>query len=107
MNEITRTDWRALPVGYFSPSQAWSFIACGACYEAERILKIPKPVSADLLIGRFAHSAVAQMRSTAPSDPADKTLPVFYEGFVEAGAAAFDRILEQRVDVEDTGEVTP
>ena len=97
-NEIERTDWSALPVGYLSPSQVWSFVACGACYEAERILRIPKPVSADLLIGRFAHSAVAQMRQAAAHD---------YEAYVEAGSDAFDHILAERVDVEETGEAVP
>src|SRR5439155_301741 len=64
----------------------------------------PKPVSADLLIGRFAHSAVAHMRGWSAEHP--DLIPV-HDDALEVGAQAFDHILEQRVDVEETGEVTP
>lgn len=111
--EVARTDWSALPAGYFSPSQAWSFIACGACYEAERILKIPKPVSADLLIGRFAHASVAHMRAvlTPPLEDGQRLgatiTPTFSDECVGVGSDAFDHILSEQMDVEETGEATP
>ena len=69
MNEITRTDWRALPAGYLSPTQVWAYIQCPACYEAERILKIPKPMNAALMIGRFAHASLAHMRAELIAEP--------------------------------------
>jgi hypothetical protein len=53
------------------------------------------------LIGRFAHASVAAMRSGLVDD--GSTL----EPYVEVGSEAFDHILSERVDVEETGEVTP
>ena len=105
MKEVSRTDWSALPVGYFSPSQAWAYISCPACYEAERILHIPKPLSADLMVGRFAHAALAQMRSVLVDgiefDP-DAT-----EFAIEAGAQAFDEVLAEQRFVDEDGEAYP
>ena len=104
MKEITRTDWRALPVGFLSPSQVWAYIACPACYEAERILHIPKPVSADLLIGRFAHAAVAYMRAEPIRGIQSREIETIC---IDAGAQAFDEILDRRTDTEETGEESP
>jgi hypothetical protein len=93
--QLARKDWAALPAGYLSPSQCWSWLSCGACYEAERILRIPKPISVDLLVGRFTHAAVAHQRIDGDGDPLD------------AGSQAFDEVFARQVDVEDTGEETP
>lgn len=104
MKEITRTDWRALPVGYLSPSQVWAYISCPACYEAERILKIPKPMSADLMVGRFAHAALAHMRDRMIEHPETGSAD---EEDLEAGKQAFDEVLERQVDVDEEGDETP
>lgn len=98
---IERTDWRALPVGYLSPSQCWSYLSCPACYEAERILRVPKPVSADLMVGRFTHAAVAHMRMALDGDYSET------ERAIQAGSDAFDEVFARQVDVEDTGEESP
>ena len=106
MREITRTDWQSLPVGYLSPTQVWSYISCPYCYYLERIARVPKPVSADLMIGRFAHASLAAMRGALledPSPPGQRDI----EPWVEVGAAAFDSVLTEQVDREDTGEETP
>jgi PD-(D/E)XK nuclease superfamily len=104
MREISRTDWRSLPFGYLSPSQCWSYLACPACYEAERILRIPKPVSADLMVGRFTHAAVAHMRQRMNEEPWTGAAD---EADLEAGAQAFDEVITRQVDVEETGEESP
>lgn len=104
MKEITRTDWSALPVGYLSPSQIWSFIQCGACYEAERILKIPKPMSADLMVGRFAHAALAHMREFLMEHP--DLVPIDADA-LDAGSQAFDEVLTRQVDVDQEGDESP
>jgi hypothetical protein len=104
MREITRTDWRALPFGYLSPTQVWGYIQCPWCYYLERIEKVPKPVSADLMIGRFAHASVAEMRRHLTSDEEPGS---FAEQAVEVGAAAFEAVITERVDVEETGEAVP
>lgn len=101
--EVTRTDWRALPVGYLSPSQVWSYIQCPACYEAERILKIPKPMSAHLMIGRFAHAALADMRQALMDD----TLGGFEERALAAGSDAFEEVITRQVDIDDEGDEMP
>jgi PD-(D/E)XK nuclease superfamily len=106
VKEITRTDWQNLPVGYLSPSQVWAYISCPACYEAERILKIPKPMSADLMVGRFAHAALARMRDDlpamiAPPTGADENV------WIEAGSQAFDEVITRQVDVDNEGDETP
>jgi hypothetical protein len=82
-----------------SPTQAWQMIQCPACYEAERILKIPKPMSADLMIGRFAHASLADMR--AHIEDFD------FETCVEVGAAAFDEVITRQVDRDEEGDETP
>lgn len=104
MNEIERKDWSALPAGYFSPSQAWAYISCPACYEAERILKIPKPMSADLMIGRFAHAALAHMREFIVEHP--DLVPIDNDA-LEVGSAAFDEVITRQVDRDDEGDETP
>ena len=104
MREIDRKDWSALPAGYLSPSQCWSYLSCPACYEAERILRIPKPVSADLMVGRFAHAAVAHMRDRMLEHPETGGAD---EEDLEAGAQAFDEVFARQVDVEETGEESP
>lgn len=50
------------PIGHLSPSQVTRYLSCGACYEAERVLKIPKPVGINLPIGSATHKAVEYMR---------------------------------------------
>src|SRR5438046_6040193 len=110
MNEITRTDWRALPAGYLSPTQVWSYIQCPACYEAERILKIPKPVSADLMIGRFAHAALANMRQLIPLMDAAKdpvTDDLAFQTALTVGSDTFDSVITEQVDVDEDGECLP
>ncbi|MFI4977567.1 MAG: PD-(D/E)XK nuclease family protein [Solirubrobacterales bacterium] len=103
MKEITRTDWQNLPVGYLSPTQVWDYISCPACYEASRILRIPKPMSADLMVGRYAHAALAHMRSLFLIENKE---PVF-EQSVEVGSEAFDRVISEQIDRDETGEETP
>lgn len=103
-HEIVRADWHNLPAGYLSPSQVWSYLSCPACYEAERISRIPKPVNADLMVGRFVHASVGHMRSYAAAKPA--VLPAL-ELHLEAGNQAFSEVLERQVDVEETGEESP
>lgn len=102
MNEVTRTDWSAIPDGYMSPSKAWAWLACPRCFYYERILHVPKPISADLLVGRFTHSAVASMRQHLMADEAEDLTRD-----LEAGDEAFTNILNRQVDVEETGEETP
>jgi hypothetical protein len=80
----------------------WGYIQCPWCYYLERIEKVPKPVSADLMIGRFAHASIADMRRAM----LDNTTWTFEDG-VEVGAAAFDQVITERVDVEETGEAVP
>jgi len=106
VKEITRTDWSALPAGYFSPTQAWAMISCPACFEAERILKIPKPMSADLMIGRFAHASLADMRrQITDGDPQDPHRQ--FEEAIEVGSQAFDSVINEQVDVDEDGERLP
>ncbi len=107
MSEITRTDWSALPAGYLSPSQCWSWLSCGACYEAERILRIPKPISVDLLVGRFTHAAVAHQRMSMNDLHDVPRENASLEPYLEAGAQAFDEVFARQVDVDKTGEETP
>src|SRR5437016_1471900 len=108
MKEITRTDWRALPVGYLSPSQVWSYIQCPACYEAERILRIPKPMSAHLMIGRFAHAALAEMRQSLMLTPGvEPPGDNFTEAAMQAGSDAFEEVITRQVDVDDEGDEMP
>ena len=113
MNEIERKDWAALPAGYLSPSQCWSWLSCGACYEAERILHIPKPISVDLLVGRFTHAAVADMRAqlmdNAEFEERDRIqeLPINPDRSLDVGSQAFDEVFARQVDVDETGEETP
>lgn len=102
--EITRTDWQSLPFGYLSPTQVWGYINCPYCYYLERIAKVPKPVSADLMIGRFAHAAAASMRQRLLDEPEKGGAD---EADVEAGAAAFEEVITERVDREETGEAVP
>src|SRR5437762_11906700 len=104
MNEITRTDWRALPAGYLSPTQVWAYIQCPACYEAERILKIPKPMSADLMIGRFAHASLAHMRGWVMEHP---DLVLVDADALDVGSKAFDDVITRQVDVDQEGDETP
>jgi hypothetical protein len=97
-----------------SPTQVWSYISCPACYEAERILKVPKPMSADLMVGRFAHASLAHMR-TLLMQPAlidDKrvildTSPEFTEECIARGSDAFDEVLTRQVDRDEEGDETP
>jgi hypothetical protein len=120
MKEITRTDWRALPVGYLSPTQVWQYISCPACFEAERILKIPKPMSADLMVGRFAHASLAHMREGLMAMPAEAAYePAQSDGWIgneggraleqalQAGSDAFDEVITSQVDVDEEGDETP
>lgn len=107
MKEITRTDWSALPVGYLSPTQAWEYISCPACYEAERILRVPKPMNANLMVGRFAHAALAHMRSRFQDSDYTQDVTAPFEEHVEAGSEAFDRVITEQVDREETGEEAP
>jgi hypothetical protein len=104
MREITRTDWSDLPVGYLSPSQVWAYISCPSCFEAERILKIPKPMSADLMVGRFAHAALAHMREFIVEHP--DLVPVENDA-IEAGSQAFDEVITRQVDTDNEGDETP
>jgi hypothetical protein len=99
---IERTDWRALPIGYLSPSQVWAYISCPACFEAERILKIPKPMSADLMVGRFAHASLAAMRSDLVDGGNDTD-----DHYLEVGSEAFDEVITRQVDRDDEGDETP
>jgi len=48
--------------GWLSPSQVVRYMTCPACFEAERILRIPKPLSINLPIGGATHKAVEFMR---------------------------------------------
>src|SRR6266581_2568490 len=106
LKEITRTDWRSLPVGYLSPTQVWGYIQCPACFEAERILKIPKPMSADLMIGRFAHASLADMRTQLfNGDPQDPHME--FEESLAVGSQAFDSVITEQVDVDEDGERLP
>lgn len=50
------------PRGYLSPSQATRWMICGACYELEYVLKVPKPMSVNLPLGGAVHRAVETMR---------------------------------------------
>ena len=113
LREITRTEWQSLPFGYLSPTQVWGYINCPYCYYLERIAKVPKPVSADLMIGRFAHASIAHMRAilTPPLEDGARLgaeiTPTFSAECVESGAAAFEQVITERVDVEETGEAVP
>lgn len=112
MREITRTDWRNLPVGYLSPTQIWSYINCPYCFYLERIAKVPKPLNANLMIGRFTHAAVASMRSRLTGEnPGTEDLGVAgasnTEADLAAGSAAFEEVIARQIDREDTGEETP
>lgn len=103
---LAKTDW-TLPLGHLSPSQVWSYVACGSCFEAERILRVPKPVSADLLIGLQAHRAAQRAREAildGKVDPANPTADL--EEWVEAGATQFDGILAAGAYNED-GDALP
>ncbi len=102
--EITRTDWRSLPVGYLSPSQVWAYVQCPACYEAERILRIPKPMSVDLMVGRFAHGALAHMRAQLLSVPSAEP---HLDLALEAGSQAFDEVITRQIDIDDEGDEMP
>jgi hypothetical protein len=109
VSEISRTDWRSLPARYLSPSQVWSYLSCPACYHAERILKIPKPVNADLMIGRFVHASVADIRRQAVEAQETKAIPELNDTdrALQAGEQAFNQVLERNLDVEETGEESP
>jgi hypothetical protein len=84
----------------------WAYISCPYCYFLERIERVPKPVSADLMVGRFAHAALADMRQQMV-ETLDPAQPFDTERSVNAGADAFDSVLTEQVDREDTGEETP
>lgn len=107
MKDIARTDWSALPAGYLSPSQCWSYLSCPSCYFLERIERIPKPVSADLMVGRFTHAAVAAMRGEMRDlyDTLKENESI--EPFLQVGSDAFDEVFTRQVDVEETGEESP
>lgn len=51
-----------LPKGYLSSSQVNRYLSCAACYEADYILRIPKPVSINLPIGSGVHAGIEWMR---------------------------------------------
>lgn len=94
----------------------WAYISCPACYEAERILRVPKPMSADLMVGRFAHAALAHMRQhlvdgaevlELQHDTSTTVHGVNFEDAVEVGSEAFDRVITEQIDREETGEETP
>jgi hypothetical protein len=103
--EITRTDWRSLPVGYLSPTQVWGYISCPYCYWLERIARVPKPISADLMIGRFAHASLSHMRSLLVADsdvPANQV-----EMSVEIGAQAFETVITEQAFTDEDGDTLP
>lgn len=52
----------ALPKGHLSPTQVTRMLSCGACYEAEYVLRIPKAVSINLPIGGAVHKGIEWMR---------------------------------------------
>lgn len=86
----------ALPLGHLSPSQVWSYISCPACFEAERILKIPRPVNVDLLIGLQTHRAVKHGRDLLMAgrlDPERPDSPKVVQECLDAGSDQFDGVL--------------
>jgi hypothetical protein len=103
-----------LPKGYLSPSQVWQYLTCPACYQHMYVERVPIPVSADLLIGRYAHVAANAMRLRVM-----EAAPVPFSEFVQAGSSVFEEamdlaadefnhILEDKTIVdEDSGEPLP
>lgn len=88
------------PIGHLSPSQVTRFLSCSACYEAERILRIPKPVGINLPIGSAAHKAVEYMRLERLA-----RRQVKLSDAVEIGVGHFEQEVSQPIDDESGVEL--
>src|SRR5712664_3205767 len=86
--------------GWLSPSQVVSWLACPACFEAERILKIAKPMSVNLPIGGATHKAVEFMRRERLEHRAVKL-----NDAVEFGVMHFENECSQPIDEESGVEL--
>jgi hypothetical protein len=106
-----------LPKGYLSPSQVWQYLTCPACYQHMYVERVPIPVSADLLIGRYAHVAANRLRARMMSEEWTDFTPLEFQNLAghklleecyDLAADEFNHILEDRTIVdEDSGEPLP
>ena len=64
-------------------------------------------MNANLMVGRFAHAALAHMRSRFQNNDYTQSVTAPFEDSVEVGSEAFDRVITDQVDREDTGETSP
>ncbi len=63
-------------------------------------------MSADLMIGRFAHASLADMRTQLfNGDPQDPHME--FEESLAVGSQAFDSVITEQVDVDEDGERLP
>jgi hypothetical protein len=76
--------------GHLSPSQVVEWLRCPACYELNRIRKLPRPLGINLPIGSAVHRAVEQARLGSA-------------GWEDAAADWFTHEISQPTD-EETGQ---
>jgi hypothetical protein len=76
------------------------YLSCAACFQAERILKIPKPVGINLPIGSATHKAVEYMRLERLAQRRVKISDA-----VEVGVGHFEIEVSQPVDSESGVEL--
>jgi hypothetical protein len=103
---MERGSW-TFPYPHLSPSQCWSWTNCPACYEAQYVLKLPRPTSVDLCIGQFAHKAVAWARDQMLTANPPPDYVGYQAGALEAGNDAFNRTIAEQVEVDDAGVMIP
>lgn len=59
--ESSRSEW-TFPRGYLSPSQVYSMVVCGRCFELKYVENVPEPPSKNFAIGSAVHAAVQRQR---------------------------------------------
>lgn len=94
------------PTGHLSPSQISSWMNCGACYEAERVLHIPRPVNIALPIGIGVHRAVEHYRHKA-LNLNDGSLPGArgWAEAIDAAVQAFEEVTTVPFDADSGTEL--